>query len=97
MQLQDVSRADAPAIVVAEEKITLGERQVPVSFSIQYDPAKIDPKHRYAVGAQILVDGGLRFVNDKSYPVLTLGNPKHVEMILTQAAAVILSQPNAPQ
>ncbi len=97
LQLQDVSRADAPAIVVAEEKITLGEHQVPVKFSIKFDPAKIDQKHRYAIGAQILDDGRLRFVNDKSYPVLTQGNPNHADLILHQAAATILSQPQSPQ
>src|SRR5277367_6397415 len=84
VQLQDVSLADAPATVIAEEKITLGERQVPVSFTLKYDPARIDAKHSYSISARISTEGQLRFINDQSYPVLTRGNPSHVEMMLKQ-------------
>ena len=65
VQLLDVSLADAPAKVLAEEKITLGERQVPVPFSLTFDPAKIEQNHAYSVSARILVDGQLRFISDK--------------------------------
>ncbi len=82
VQLQDVSLADAPAKVIAEQTITLGERQVPVAFELNFDPAKIDAKHRYSVSARILVDGQLRFISDQSYPMLTAGKPSQVEMIL---------------
>jgi uncharacterized lipoprotein YbaY/membrane-bound inhibitor of C-type lysozyme len=82
VELQDVSRADAPATLIAEEKITLGDRQVPVPFELKFDPAKIDPDHTYAVSARILVDGRLKFINDKSYTVLTRGNPVRVVLQL---------------
>jgi putative lipoprotein len=82
VQLQDVPREDAPARTIAQEKITLGKRQVPVPFEIKVDAAKIDPKHTYALTARIVVDDKLRFVSDKAYPVLTRDNPSHVEMIL---------------
>lgn len=85
VQLQDVSLADAPAKVVAEQSINLGQRQVPVPFTINYDAAKIDPKHTYSVSARITVDGKLYFLSDKSYPVLTAGKPSHVEVVLKQA------------
>jgi uncharacterized lipoprotein YbaY/membrane-bound inhibitor of C-type lysozyme len=84
VQLQDVTLADAPAKVIAEEKITLGQRQVPVAFELNYDPAKMEAKHKYAVSARILVRGELRFSNNQAYPVLTEGKPSHVEMILKQ-------------
>lgn len=87
VQLADVSLADAPAKVIAEKSINLGQRQVPVAFSLSVDPAKIDPKHTYAVSAKITVGGELRFISDRSYPVLTKGNPAHVEIIVRQAAA----------
>jgi putative lipoprotein len=84
VELQDVSPADAPAkaIVITKEEIALGERQVPVPFELKFDPGKIDPKHMYSVRASILVDGELRFVSDKAYPVLTRGNAAHVEVIV---------------
>lgn len=87
VQLLDVSLADAPAKVVAEQKLTLGERQVPVPFTLTFDSAKIDQKHAYSVSAKISVDGVLRFISDQSYPVLTRGNPSHAELILKQAPA----------
>lgn len=82
VKLQDVSLADAPAKVITKEEIALGERQVPVPFELKFDPGKIDPKHMYSVRASILVDGELRFVSDKAYPVLTRGNAAHVEVIV---------------
>lgn len=84
VQLLDVSLADAPAKVVAEESINLGQRQVPVPFSLSFDPAKIDAKHRYSVSAKITVDGKLWFISDRSYPVLTDENPTHADLILKQ-------------
>jgi putative lipoprotein len=82
VKLQDMSLADAPAKVIAEQKITPGQKQVPVAFELKFDPAKIAAKNRYSVSARILVDGQLRFISDPSYPVVTGGNPSHVEMIL---------------
>lgn len=84
VQVQDVSRADAPASVIAEDQIKLGERQVPVPFELKIDPARIDPQHTYAVSAKIMVDGQMRFRNDQSYRVLTQGNPSHVEIMVKQ-------------
>lgn len=85
VQLQDVSRADAPAKTIAQQKITLGDRQVPVPFELKFDPAIIDAKHTYAVSARIVVDDKLMFISDKSYPVLTRDSPSHAEMILKAA------------
>jgi putative lipoprotein len=87
VKLLDVSRADAPATVIAEEKITLGDRQVPVPFELKFDPGKIEAKHLYSVSGRILVDGQLRFTSDKAYPVLTRGNPTHVELLLKQVSS----------
>jgi uncharacterized lipoprotein YbaY len=92
VKLQDVSLADAPAKTIADQKITLGNRQVPVPFELKFDPAKIDPKHSYSVRATILMEGQPRFVTDKAYPVITQGNPSHLELILKQVAA----DPNKP-
>ena len=96
VKLQDVSLADAPAKVIAKEEIAMGERHVPVPFELKFDPAKLEPKHTYTVSASILVDGELRFISDKAYPVLTRGNPGHVEVIvrpLTRSAPPIKPGP----
>lgn len=87
VRLEDVSRADAPAKTIAQERITLGDRQVPVPFELKFDPKTIDEKHTYVVTARIVVDDELRFLSDKAYPVLTRDNPLRVEMILKPAQA----------
>jgi putative lipoprotein len=84
VQLQDVSLADAPAKLIAEQTYNLGQRQVPVPFALNFDPAKIDPKHTYSVSAKITVDGKLYFISEKPHPVLTDGKPSQVEIVLKQ-------------
>lgn len=82
IQLQDTSRADAPAQVIAQQEITFAGRQVPVPFELAYEPAKIDPKHTYSVSARITVDGQLRFLNTSAHLVLTQGHPAKVNLML---------------
>jgi putative lipoprotein len=84
VQLADVSRADAPAIVLGEALIRSEGGQVPFPFSIPYDPAKIDQRFTYAVSARIEDGGKLLFITDTRYPVLTRGAPSHVELVLRQ-------------
>jgi len=60
VQLEDVSRADAPAIAIAEDRFTWGRHQVPVAFVLKFNPSEIDPHHVYAVNARITVGGQLR-------------------------------------
>jgi putative lipoprotein len=83
VRLVDVSRADAPSILLGEQKITAGGRQVPFAFEIAYDPARIQPQMTYAVQARIEEGGRLRFISDRHYPVITRGAPTHVDMVLT--------------
>jgi uncharacterized lipoprotein YbaY/membrane-bound inhibitor of C-type lysozyme len=85
VQLQDISRADASATTIAEQKITFGDRQVPLPFELKFDPGKIDPKHTYALSATIVVDGSVRFHTDTAYPVITQGHPSKVDLVLKQA------------
>jgi uncharacterized lipoprotein YbaY/membrane-bound inhibitor of C-type lysozyme len=87
VQLLDDTPTGGPSKVskiIVEEKITLGDRQVPVPFELKFDPAAIDLKHSYSVGAKILVDGEMRFVSDQEHPVLTRGNPSRVEIVVKQ-------------
>jgi putative lipoprotein len=82
VQLVDVSRADAPAVVIGEQVIPAKGMQVPWAFGIGYDPTKIEANHSYAVQARIEDDGQLRFISDQRYAVITRGAPVHVEMVL---------------
>lgn len=96
VQLQDVSRADAPAQTIAEQVIT-PTTQVPIPFELKYDPASIDPRNRYAVAARITADDELLFINTTAYPVITGGNPTaNVEVVVEQTGGAQPAQvPNA--
>src|SRR5687767_10606730 len=51
--LSDVSRMDAPSLVIAETEIETAGRQAPIHFALDYDPARIVPGGSYAVAARI--------------------------------------------
>ena len=82
VQLVDVSRADAPAILLGEQIIEVDGRLPPFSFVIPYDPMRIDPRNSYAVQARVEDDGKLYFINDSHYGVITRGAPTHVTLML---------------
>ncbi|SNR64547.1 YbaY family lipoprotein [Hymenobacter mucosus] len=85
LQLQDVSRQDVAATVVDSVTIRPNGRQVPLAFTLRYDTARIQENVTYALQARIVADGQLLFINDVSYPVVTRGNPKQVQMVLRRA------------
>ena len=85
VQLRDVSRVDAKAGILAEQRFTT-RSQVPLPFELMVEPARIDPRMRYAVAARIERGGKLMFINDKLYPVLTQGHGNRVEMVLHMVA-----------
>jgi putative lipoprotein len=87
VQLLEVSRADAAALVLGEQLIQAEGRQAPFAFAIVYDAARIDPRMSYAVGARIEDGGRLLFINDQRYAVLTRGAPTHVDMVLRAVGA----------
>jgi len=83
VRLEDVSRADAPASVVAEQTIRTEGRQVPVPFVLEYAPGRIEAGHRYVVRAEIRDGAGeLRWTTTEAHPVLTDGAPSEVEILV---------------
>jgi putative lipoprotein len=84
VKLVDISRADAAAGVVAQQVIQTNGLQVPIAYEVDYDPAKIDPSHRYAIQARIDDQGSLQYTSDRVYPVLTQGAKNTVSIQLTQ-------------
>ena len=84
VQLQDVSRADAPATVLGEQQIAMDGKSVPVPYAITYDPSLIDPRFTYIVAARITAaDGQLLFISDTFIPVITRDSPtQDVEIVV---------------
>jgi uncharacterized lipoprotein YbaY len=53
--IEEVSRADAPATVIASTRVT-SPGNPPIAFTIAFDQAKILANHRYVVRAKILLE-----------------------------------------
>ena len=70
IKLSDVSRADAPAIVLAEQNTTLFGKAVPIPFELKVEPAMFDPRMRYSVSAQIRsAESQLLWTTDSANPI----------------------------
>ncbi len=69
--LEDVSLADAKAIVIDSQSYITEGKQVPLPFTLSYQESKIDPRHTYNVRAQIFVDNKLIFTSDTAAHVIT--------------------------
>ncbi|MFD0978992.1 YbaY family lipoprotein [Tropicimonas aquimaris] len=81
ISFQDVSRADAPAQVLATYRIP-EPGAPPYRFAFAYDPARIDPARSYTLMARVLEGDRLLMITDTAYPVLTRGGGTELEMIL---------------
>jgi len=84
IRVQDTSRADAPALTLAEQRIELAGLQVPIPFKMTVDRALLRKHSRITVAARIQRGSTLLFINDTGYPALIDGQPRHVEMVLKQ-------------
>lgn len=80
--IADVSRADAPALVIAETEIQTAGKQVPISFTLDYDPAQIDPRGSYAVSARITdASGALLWINDQRFDLPAPNTPANLMLV----------------
>lgn len=76
VRLSDVSRMDAPAVLIAEQTIEARGKSVPIPYRLSYDPSRIEERNTYAVRAEIRdADGRLMWTTDTVVPVLTRGAP----------------------
>ena len=81
--LSDVSLMDVAAPVIAETEIATAGRQVPIPFALDYDPARIAPRHTYAVAARITdAAGKLLWITDTHHDLPAPGTP--VTLMLVQ-------------
>jgi len=83
IRVEDISRADAPAVTIGEQVIENPIHEVPVPFEIAYDPDDIDERFTYAMRVRVEVDGKLWFTNTSRYLVITHGYPTSgIEIVL---------------
>ncbi|WP_296175873.1 YbaY family lipoprotein [uncultured Brevundimonas sp.] len=83
VKVEDVSLMDAPARVLAETSQTLEGRGPPYAVTLSVPNAQIDPRHTYAVRAEIRDPAGaLRFTTDTRHSVLTNGAPNKADIMM---------------
>ena len=66
--VEDVSRMDVPAVIMAESRIAPAG-QVPIAFELRVDASRVDPRYTYAVRARIEDGGRLLWINTERIPV----------------------------
>lgn len=86
VELQDTSRADAPAIVASQQSIRLEGLQPPYKFTLPVEPSRLNPTARYTVSARVTRGNELLFINDTAYPVLTQGAGPQADLVLVRVA-----------
>lgn len=89
VQLQDISKADAMATVLATVTMT-PEGGPPYPFVIEYDPAGIDSRMRYALRASISASDRLMFAST-DYIDPFKGNP--VEVLVRRVPEPVQREP----
>ena len=81
--ISDVSLADAPSVTIAQTETKTEGKQVPLAFSLNYDPARIEPRRSYAVSARILDgQGQLAWITDTRNTLPPAG--QNIELRLVQ-------------
>lgn len=71
VKLLDVSRADAPAHVIAETRVS--GRRIPAHWTLRFDSREVQSRHSYALQARILLGEELLFVNTQRHAVFAGG------------------------
>ena len=80
VRLIQLSGQDANATTIVEQQVNSLGQQFPIPFELKFDPSQINTRRRYAVQAEISINGRITYVSDKNYEVLTRGNPSEVEI-----------------
>jgi len=94
IKLLDTSLQDVKATEIAATKIA-NPGQVPISFSLDYDPALIKDGMSYSIRADIYDRNRRLFTTDTNHGVITRGNSNKVAMTLIPLRSNPISKPDA--
>lgn len=93
VSLEDVSLQDAPAGLIAENRIPAGGKDLPFPFTLEYDAKLIEDSHAYSVRGEIFVGGERKFMTTQSYPVLTREATNQADIILMAVEPKVSNRP----
>jgi len=86
VRIQDTSRAGAPALTLAEQRIELRELREPVPFRLTIDRDLIGKNAQITVSARIDRRGKLLFISDSIHRAFSDGQPRQVDIKLVPVA-----------
>jgi putative lipoprotein len=84
IRVQDTARADAPALTLAEQRLTPAGNPLPIPFRVTVDRDLIRKNAQITVTARIERKGKLLFINDTIHRALVDGQPRHVDLQLVE-------------
>ncbi len=86
VQVNDVSVADAPAVLLAETTI-VPTHQVPIPYAIAVSTSAFEAGHTYSLSIRISVGDQLLFVSDESLPVTSEPAVQTTDVVLVSAGS----------
>jgi len=90
VRLVDLAPQGGGERVVAESTFGTNDRQLPLSFELQYDPARTGTQRNYGLEAEISTNGRLAFKTAQPVPVqLRGGVESNIQLTVVPAAAAI--------
>jgi uncharacterized lipoprotein YbaY len=91
LRLLDTTAADKEPIVVTTASVPI--TALPAEFALPYDDSKIEGFRSYAVEAQVMDQGTVKFVSLGRVGVLTQGKPNRVNVQLSQGLTNAVRDP----
>lgn len=82
VRIQDTSRAGAPALTLAEQRIDPAGQALPIPFAMTVDRDLAGKRARITASARIERAGKLLFISDTVNPAIVDGQPRRVDMVL---------------
>ena len=83
--LEDVSRADAPAVTLSQTQIQVNGQPGPIMFALAYPRAAVLPQALYSARARVTAGDSLLFTTTESYRVDPL-TPPPIQLVLQPVA-----------
>ncbi len=84
--LEDVSRMDVAATVLAETTVSTTDKAPPYPFVLSYNPADTDPRHRYTLRARISAENTLLFIGHVPIADPTVAAAEPINLLVTRTA-----------
>ena len=86
VDLQDTSRADAPARIVSQQSVKIENLKPPFKFTLPVEQSQLNPSAQYTVSARITDGSQTIYISDTASPVLTRGAGQTADLLLVRGA-----------